>query len=44
MYLTKQKRINIEGSIAWLEQKINKGEDPELCPEVTLRFLKSLLE
>ena len=44
MYLNKQKRTNLKGSIAWLEQKINKGENPELDPEVTLNFLKSILE
>jgi len=44
MYLNKQKRINLEGGIAWLEQKINKGQDPELNPEVVLNFLKSILE
>ena len=42
MYLNKQKRINIEGDIAWLEKQDPKGQD---CRnEDILRFLKSLLE
>ena len=44
MYLKKQNKDNLEGSIAWLEQTINDGIDPKLNPEVVLNFLKSILE
>jgi len=44
MYLTKQKKNNIEGSIAWLERELKRGNKVELNPEVTLNFLKSILE
>ena len=44
MYLKKQNKDNLEGSIAWLEQTINDGTDPKLNPEVVLNFLKSILE
>jgi hypothetical protein len=42
MYLNKQKRTNIEGDIAWLEQ-----QDPEqksCYNKDILRFLKSIVE
>ena len=40
MYLKKQNKDNLEGSIAWLEQTINDGIDPKLNPEIVLNFLK----
>jgi hypothetical protein len=44
MYLKKQTKINVQGSIDWLEQTINDGVDPKLNPEIVLNFLKSILE
>ena len=44
MYLKKQNKDNLEGSIAWLEETINDGVNPKLNPEVVLNFLKSILE
>jgi len=48
MYLNKEKRINLESNIAWLEQKIRRTDEDYhhqiLEPEVVLNFLKSILE
>jgi hypothetical protein len=43
MYLKKQIKQNIEGSIAWLEQELESGAVVKLDPKVTLNFLKHIL-
>ena len=47
MYLTKQKRSDIKGSIAWLEQKIRMTDQDYhheiLEPEIVLNFLKGII-
>ena len=44
MYLKKQTKINVQGSIDWLEQQIKDGVDPKLKPVIVVEFLKSILE
>ena len=44
MYLNKQKRINIEGNIAWLEQHTDLEEKVDCYNKDLLKFLKHIIE
>ena len=45
MYLKKQTKTNIEGSIAWLEQKLKENPDYfHVDGKHLVKFLQSILE